>query len=354
MICVLALASLYLSHHKAFVASLARTSAPAKAEWPKRSVLAAQNNPAPAPTNTVSPTNSTVEEAEGTIAAFDDFARWTKQSINLSASVVEGERLAWKRREAMLELIQTDPGKALALTVPFAWRQTFPMKITRFFEEQVDGRGDFNVAVPTDFEHGQSAVLRSVQIGTSRYQAFVYGRRLAQGCQKAIPLHGIALEGKLALHADPLRVLAPEEAASLAKQLKRPLDPICGVSGQPVTSRNQSVFAEGGGGLLCFCSTDYYDLVSRQWALAESGAGAFGGSGDAGVGGSISDSWTHGPKSLLYMRVNFPDELTEPISETDAYSAMNAVDAYYVQNSYNLTSLDPTVAPLVTRGRMRQ
>jgi hypothetical protein len=88
--------------------------------------------------------------------------------------------------------------------------------------------------------------------------------------------------------------------------------------------------------------------VSRQWALAESGAGGFGGGGVAGVGGPIDDSWTHGPKTLLYMRVNFPDDLTEPISQQDANSAMNGVDSYYVQNSYNLTSIDPTVAPLVT------
>jgi len=146
------------------------------------------------------------------MATFDDFARWAEQFTNLPAGVVEGERLAWKRREAMIELIQTDPAGALALAVPFDWRETLPPKVTRFFEQQVDGRGDFNVAVATEFEHGQSEVFRSVHLGASNYQAFVYGRRLTQSCQKAIPLHGIALDGKLALHADPLRVLARDEA----------------------------------------------------------------------------------------------------------------------------------------------
>ena len=38
------------------------------------------------------------------------------------------------------------------------------------------------------------------------------------------------------------------------------------------------------------------------------------------------------------MRVNFPDDLTEPISEEDAYDVMDGVNTYYTANSYDLTS----------------
>ena len=48
------------------------------------------------------------------------------------------------------------------------------------------------------------------------------------------------------------------------------------------------------------------------------------------------------------MRVNFPDDLTEPISEADAYAVMNSVNTFYTTVSYNLTALDTTVAPVVT------
>lgn len=287
------------------------------------------------------------------VGAFDDFAQWAAQFANGTASLVEGERRAWKRREAMRELIQSEPAKALALAAPFEWRQNLPPQVTRFFEEQLDGRGDFKVAVATDFQNGQSSVLRSVQLGTNRYEAFVYGRRLTQSCQNSVPLHGIALEGNMAVQAEPLRVLSREEAVALASKRGRALEPICGVSGRPVTSRHQPVFAESGGAILCFCGTDHYDLANRQWAVAEDGTGGFGGSGVAGVGGAPSDAWTHGAKSLLYIRVNFPDDLTEPISETDAYAAMSGVDAYYEDNSYNLTSLDPTVTPLVTLPQLK-
>ena len=173
----------------------------------------------------------------------------------------------------MLELIQTDPARALALAAPFAWRQQLPPSVTRFFEQQLDGRGDLKVAVGTDFSQGNATVYRQVQLGGTNYSAFVYGRRLAQACRTGIPLHGISLDGKMAVASGPLRVLTPDEAAALAKQRGQVLDKICSVSGSSVATRNQPVYAESGGGVLCFCGTDHFDLVNQQWALAESRGG---------------------------------------------------------------------------------
>src|ERR1019366_1490099 len=254
--------------------------------------------------------------------AFADFAKWAEQFSQSSASVVDGRRLAWKRREAMLELIQTDPAQALALAAPFAWRQQLPPQVTKYFEAQLDGRGDFLVAAATDFDRGRTMTYRHVQIGGTNYQAFVYGRRRAQISRTGIPLHGISLDGKMAVSTEPLRRLSQAEAAARDKSVAKP-DVICSVSGQAVTARGQPVYAETGSGVLCFCGTDHYDLVNQQWALAESGGtGGVGGSGVAGVGAPMNDAWTHGIKTLLYMRVNFPDDLTEPISEAAAYSVM--------------------------------
>jgi hypothetical protein len=344
-VCLLAVAGFYSLKRAAPAAVSAAQFLPAsKAAEPKPPAPAARNLPPATPAQTAAPA---VEPAKANMA-FDDFAQWAEQFRNSSANVVEGQRLAWKRREAMLQLIQTDPALALALAAPFSWRETLPPQVTRWLEEQVDGRGEFKVAVATDFVQSQSAVVRSVQIGTTNYQAFVYGRRTTQPCTRGIPLHGIVLERKMAVDENPLRLLTAAEAAALAKKRGRAEDVVCSVSGQPVQSRHQPVFAETGGSMLCFCGRDHFDLVNRQWALAESGAGGFGGSAVAGVGEATDDSWTHGPKTLLYMRVNFPDDLTEPISEPGAYTAMTGVDSYYKANSYDLTSLDPTVAPLVT------
>ena len=269
-------------------------------------------------------------------SAFDDFSSWVKLFTNSSASLVEGERLAWKRREAMLDLIQNDPKKAIELSVSFKLRQTLPPQITKFFEQQVDGRGDFLLAVGTDFSSGNTTTYRQVQLGGNNYEAFVYGRRRSQVSQTAIPLHGIVLDGKIAVAAEPLRALSVAEAVALDKNALKP-DVICSVSGAAANSRGQPVYAESGGGVMVFCGTDHFDLVNQQWAAAEGNVSAVSSANSQAVATTANDNWTHGRKNVLYMRVNFPDDLTEPISEAAAYATMNGVNSFYTEGSYDLT-----------------
>jgi len=277
------------------------------------------------------------------------FAGWAAQYVtNRSATaVMQGEALAWRRREAMGQLIQTDPAQALAQAAPYEWRQKMPREITRFFEEQVDGRGDYMVAVGEDF----STALRTVRLGGRTFRAFVYGRRLAEVSRTGIPLHGIALEGNMAVSSEPLRRLTAAEAAALQRNAPHPAGDICSVSGRPAAARGPPVLAESGGGVLCFAGEGLYQLVDRQWTLAEDG-----GATDTLGGGvnldwsatATNDAWTHGNKTVLYMRVNFPDDLTEPVSAGDAQASMEGVNSYYTENSYNLASLTATVTPLIT------
>ena len=254
-----------------------------------------------------------------------------------------GAILAWKRREALLELIQTDPARALALAVPFRWRTALPAGVIRYFEQQVDGRGALSVAI-ADAKGGGTIAFREARLGGQRFHAFVYGRRLSQPCQSQIPLHGIALDGKLAVAAEPLRLLDPEEAAALARARGQSVRQSCGVCGLPVEPGRSGVVADVGGELAYFCGAGHANVVSRHWISLESS----GGSAQAKAHSAGQDSWTHGPKTVLYMRVNFPDDLTQPISEASAYAVMNEVNAFYAEGSYDVTSLTTTVTPLVT------
>ena len=311
-------------------------------------------NPPPAtaasalPTATPAPAASIATispDAGKTFAAFENFSQWAKAFTNGAVTIMDGQRLAWKRHEAMLELIQTDPQRAIELSVPFELRQRLPPPVTKFFEEQVDGRGDLEVLAATDFSTGSTATFRNVQLGDRRFQAFVYGRRNGQVSQGNIPLHGVTLDGKLAVATSSLRELSLAEATALDKKVVA-ANAICSVSGRAATSRGQQIFAEGGGGVLHFCGVDHFNLADRQLARAESGgtsAGTF-----PVYPSAAQDSWTHGNKFVLYIRVNFPDDLTEPISETAAYAAMNGVNSFYTENSYDLTSLTTTVTPVIT------
>ncbi|HEY9174116.1 MAG TPA: hypothetical protein VI136_17680, partial [Verrucomicrobiae bacterium] len=155
----------------------------------------------------------------------------------------------------MLELIQTDPARALALAVPFRWRLELPPNITRHFEQWVDGRGDYEVAMADSLGAGQDTVYRWVVLGGDRYEAFVFGRRAAQISRRQIPLHGIALEGKLALLAEPIRVLDADEAAQ--RQPTLPGDLTCRVCGMPAWSQPARVVADIGGEIALFCGREH-------------------------------------------------------------------------------------------------
>jgi hypothetical protein len=99
-----------------------------------------------------------------------------------------------------------------------------------------------------------------------------------------------------------------------------------------------------GGEVEYFCGVDHAEIVNQNWKLLRTGSGAE----RLRVHPAGQDAWTHGIKTLLYMRLNFPDDLTDPVSAGDAYEALDRVNDFYTENSYNVTSLDPTVTPLLT------
>jgi len=344
-----ALFGIYLYEHgSAGPSPVTRATQPATA---KPVAVSSQTPPAAVPVSRGTPLSvaskplSDATEQEKLYAAFHNFSQWAAQYTNSTASLVEGQRLAWKRREAMLDLIQNDPQQAIAHSVPFELRQSLPAAITKLFEEQVDGRGDLEVLVGTDFAAGHATTFRNVQLGDRQFQAFVYGRRSGQISQTGIPLHGVALEGKLAVSTEPLRALSVGEAVALDKNAVK-ADAICSVSAKPADWRGQQVYAEGGGGVIHFCGVDHFNQANKSLALAESGGTSVGSNPVYPSAGD--DHWTHGNKSVLVMRVNFPDDLTEPLSEQAAYAMMNGVNTFYTENSYDLTSLTGTVTPLLT------
>jgi hypothetical protein len=206
--------------------------------------------------------------------------------------LAEGERLAQARRSTLKGLIRTDPRSALALTVPLQTRQQLPDSIRRHLEVQVSGAGSLNVLVADDFEHGTCEVSREVRIGGRSYEAFVYGRRLRDKCQTNVLLHGIAVDGAMAVAED---------------------------------SAQHSPWAIGG---------DAGGVQGTETPEAAS-------------------SWTQGSKTLLLMRVAFLDDPTEPITEPGAFAMLDQVDQFYLDNSYGTLAIIPEVTPLLILPRTK-
>src|SRR5438552_75151 len=289
-------------------------------------------------------------------AAHDQFARWAEQYLSASitggkaALLAQGKELATARREALAALIETNPKRALELAAPYKWHEELPAEIAALLERRVSGRGNYSVfgAVPLE---GQKEfvgpILRYVTIESNSYRAFVYGRRQHQISQSELALHGIAINDALALHEDPLRVLEPEEARAILGRALPGRDPVCSISGLPTTVIGQATVVAYGDQIFQLCRMSHAAELNRRLILAEGGLSTESGGARTNLP-PVSPEWTHGPKRVLFMRVNFPDDPTEPITESEAMALMNQVNEFYLESSFNKTTLVPTVTPLLT------
>ncbi len=274
-------------------------------------------------------------------SAFVVFSDWVGEFLRTPGAVSEarGRALAWKRKEAMLQLIRENPEKALVLAAPYEWRKALPAAVTQYFEERIDGTGSLDVAVCS--APSGPVAYRRVKIGGRTFAAFVYGRRLSQSSHQSLPLHGIALDGKLALDASPIRLLEPAEAAARQESAAVPAPKRCAVCGQAAMGPS-AMTADTGGELAYYCGVEHQEVMTGHWVELEKRAK------DGSSTAKDLQTWSLGPKLLLYMRVNFPDDLTEPVSESSAYEAMNRVNDFYVENSYDRTYITAIVTPLLT------
>jgi len=215
--------------------------------------------------------------------AFARFHDWAENYLKTTASQkpaleLEGLELAKSRREALRDLIQTDPQRALELTVPVSVRDAFPDLIANQLEERISQSGRLAVlgAFPQSPDQpGFVPVFRTASLGSGEFKTFVYGRRLGEPTRENIPVNGIAVDKLLAVSENPLRILEPPEAA--AARAKNP-DPICAISGQSAKINHDEVVAESGGQILFLCGKMHASQLNRQLTAAESG-------GDPGAAG---------------------------------------------------------------------
>ena len=163
---------------------------------------------------------------------FADFRAWVAAPRPVPEADPDGVRLAKERRAAMKDLISRDPRRALELAVPESVRRSLPPAILAELETPVSGRGDLMVAAAVALpgrEHEVPPVFRTVKLDGVEYAAFTYGHRESAMSREGLVVHGIVLDGQMALSEWPARVLEPVEAREARARLSSP--PLCPVSG---------------------------------------------------------------------------------------------------------------------------
>ncbi|HTD86488.1 MAG TPA: hypothetical protein VK850_07910, partial [Candidatus Binatia bacterium] len=170
--------------------------------------------------------------------AFASFGEWTRAYLGAAPAeqaALEAQGIEWatQRRKAMAAIIESDPERAFELAVSDSLRKQLPASVAKLLEERVSAHGDYRVlaAMPAPGEAlGVPPVQRSINVDGREYRAFVYGHRLDAPSKDHLPVHGIALDDRMAIHASAVQPIEPEVAAKMSP----PGEQFCGVANTPL------------------------------------------------------------------------------------------------------------------------
>ena len=295
------------------------------------------------------PAQTQNERLKGILSSpvISDFDAWVKKARTLdsldSVGIERGRLLALNRRELFKELMSLSPKSALDHSVPNEVYRRMPAAITTNLETPVSAYGDFKVYVVMLHQNHHSPEMmtgsrieREVIIGTSRYRAQVYGRRENITTKLNIPLQGIILDDVMVVDEDPVRRVDPSQFQALN------VDRSKASIGGPV--------AEVGGKFVYFSSQSDLENFVRDQIAWEDKVGPV-----RPTAVEALSPWTIGVKSVLLVRLDFPDREGEPVDPANQPLTVtraenlikNEVSPFYVSNSNNQTSLETTVTPVI-------
>lgn len=280
---------------------------------------------------------------------FEQFDSWVKSFIERGSQATDeqaaiGEQLARLRRASLKQLIVNDPRTALSRAMTADLIEQLPAYITDNSERRLSGTGDFLVYTLDKFaESGLKSgrgsktaiqsndgwqIERAIELGGVRYRASVYGRRETMTTKMAIPMQGIAIDSEMAVDESPAQKIDKTRARAE-------------IGGRTMYFADEQAMAEH--------IDEQIKWESAIGPTSPSAATAIGQAPEA-----TADSWTEGAKTLLVIRVDFPDKPGDPVgndgqilTQERAQSLYASVNQFFVNNSYGKTSITTTVTPTV-------
>jgi hypothetical protein len=243
---------------------------------------------------------------------------------------------------AMARWIERDPEFALAQAVGPDARRELPAAVLAELERWIEGKGGLEVVIKCGPEVKQAEqVSRKVRVDGEEFTAFVYGRRLAQSTRYDLPIHGVAVADRLALHSSPVRQLEPGETRERGLAA-------------------QGIHLETGGEVATAASPMDAFAIESKLLAREKGRGPYpagqtaAGRVPAGLPPGTaafppSPGWSLGPKRVLIIFVDFSDDVGALMTTNAAHQVMTNVNQFYLDNSQGQTSIQPTYFPITLR-----
>ncbi|MEI6232080.1 MAG: MBG domain-containing protein [Planctomycetota bacterium] len=279
---------------------------------------------------------------------FVQFSRWADTYIASSESerpalIERGVILAEARRVAMAELIRANPSDAIVRALPDTVAAELPEPVRKRTEKWVSGKGQLELlgALPapdrpmnsgTRFE----SIQRIVTVNGASYNAYTSGQRLDLSRPTPIRVQGLVLDGIMALHNSPIRLLSPGEEIRLGLPLA-PNGDRCLVSG--LKTRNYAV--DIGGQVQYICTHSHLTDLEQQLLLSEQAD-----ANTAAVAASINNKTANSTttsNTLIDIVAKFSDDVSYPIDLATATTNMNNISQYFREASYGKTDLVVTI-----------
>ena len=267
------------------------------------------------------------------VVAFNDWLTgWRRADADGQAALAAlGRELAAARRGALLQLMRDDPKLALQVAVPPALQAELPAEVRAHLERRIDARGDFEVSIAC--LGTETWVQRSAVVDGTRYDARVFGRRNRVATKTGMPLHGIVLDRTMALEETAYRILDDGEKAALSLAQDRLAvnvggTPLSLAGSAELTALEQRLNAAeetSGPSLDLPVRADTGDPVDRVPGTA------------AAVNSPAS--WINGEKRVLWLKLEFPDDLGAPATDESLAASAGAVNEFYQATSHGKTSM---------------
>jgi len=285
------------------------------------------------------------------VAEVADFRDWAGSYLaapkNQQAAMLEkGRELAVAHTRRIAEMIPLDPEQAIANAVPMVIRQDLPESIVSLLENRVRLKAALivngNIPLPgqensPDFKPYTRVV--STEEG-EHWNAYVFGKRGQQQTLSSTSINGISVGYDMAIADSPLRRLENGERPVPAG---REVVESCPVSEKetvvertetgtlpPVTEETPAF--ETPERIIYVCSGGHIQQVAEEYSTEEERAHweSRGATLNAGAGSgaptdptsAIPGGSTTGQRSLLYIRVTFPDHRIDPQSEAECHESL--------------------------------
>ena len=298
------------------------------------------------------------------------FANWLNRyrlspPAERASLLPEGEKLARQRQPAMYSLIAKDPAAALASSINEPNRRLLPDSILSLLEKPVSAKGDLALFNDDGARHriGRREVYRQAVVGDKSYDAYVYGRRANVLTKYGTSLIGVAMNDRMAVLEEPVRLLRPDDlpaGATLEKPLADAVHPA--EEGAPIIQVAGKYFPSA--------STKQAHEVAARWTAAESQQGpvvqALGQSlpGLSQAAPAVAQASSHllGAQTALVILTDYSDAQGGPVESTSTATPKPKITSsviqqrlgvevadFYTQASYAKT----TIGAVTTTGVLR-